>query len=141
MKFMVGLDDSFNHLRSQLLLQKPIPTLSQVYSMLLQEESQRSIFQPVVNNPMDSAAMVAKSNGSGVRYQSYQKEKPRKKCQNCGMTNHTQDTCFQLIGFPPGWKNNKNAGKRAYANVVEGYMDDNNAETSSDNPIVDQVLF
>ena len=40
MKFLMGLNDSFSHVRSQVLLMDPIPSLSKVYSLLIQEETQ-----------------------------------------------------------------------------------------------------
>lgn len=38
--FLVGLNESFNHARSKVLMMTPSPDLSKVYSILLQEESQ-----------------------------------------------------------------------------------------------------
>lgn len=41
-QFLMGLNDNFIRIRGQMLLMKPLPTLSQAYSMLLQEENQRA---------------------------------------------------------------------------------------------------
>ncbi|CAH9116989.1 unnamed protein product [Cuscuta europaea] len=43
LKFLVGLNDSYSNLRSQILLNTEKTTLSSIYSILLQEESQRSL--------------------------------------------------------------------------------------------------
>ncbi|XP_057962256.1 uncharacterized protein LOC131153819 [Malania oleifera] len=43
LKFLVGLNDSFAAVRSQLLLMVPLPSMSKVFSLLLQEESQRQL--------------------------------------------------------------------------------------------------
>ncbi|CAA3007918.1 uncharacterized protein LOC111380333 [Olea europaea var. sylvestris] len=32
------------------------------------------------------------------------KDKKKPKCTHCGYLNHTADLCFQLIGYPSGWK-------------------------------------
>lgn len=45
MKFLVGLNESYAHVRNQLLLCSPVPNLSKIYSLLLQEEGQR-LLQP-----------------------------------------------------------------------------------------------
>lgn len=44
MLFLMGLNDSFTHIRSQLLLTDPIPSINKVFSLIIQEERQRSIF-------------------------------------------------------------------------------------------------
>lgn len=43
MKFLIGLDDSYSALRSQLFFVSPFPPLGKVFSLLLQEESQRTL--------------------------------------------------------------------------------------------------
>jgi hypothetical protein len=58
MKFLVGLHDSYSTVRSQLLLQTPLPYIGRVFSLLLQEESQRSLTNAVWIF-IDSQAMVA----------------------------------------------------------------------------------
>jgi hypothetical protein len=58
MKFLVGLHDSYSAVRSQLLLQTPLPYIGRVFSLLLQEESQRSLTNAVWIF-IDSQAMVA----------------------------------------------------------------------------------
>lgn len=40
--FLMGLNDSFTGIRGQMFMMKPLPTLNKSYSLLLQEESQRS---------------------------------------------------------------------------------------------------
>lgn len=56
-KFLLGLDDSYVSLRSQILMMSPIPLLSRIYSMLLQEESQRTM-----NQGVESLVMVTTAN-------------------------------------------------------------------------------
>ncbi|XP_022895260.1 uncharacterized protein LOC111409444 [Olea europaea var. sylvestris] len=43
MKFLIGLNESYSALRSQLLLTSPLPPLARVYALLLQEENQREL--------------------------------------------------------------------------------------------------
>lgn len=40
-QFPMGLSESFTAIRGQILMMKPLPTLSQCYAMILQEENQR----------------------------------------------------------------------------------------------------
>jgi len=43
MKLLMGLNDSFSHIRGQILLMDPILSIEKVYSLLIQDEKQRSI--------------------------------------------------------------------------------------------------
>ena len=117
MKFLVGLHDSFSAVRSQLLLQTPLPSMGKVFSLLLQEESQRTLTN-MVGIPIDSQAMVAeqyhnqipRSGSTYVTRFAKQKGKSEVTCSHCGYPGHLVDKCFQIIGYPPGWKGPK--GKR-----------------------------
>ncbi|KAF5476075.1 hypothetical protein F2P56_007818 [Juglans regia] len=43
MKFLMGLNDSFTNIKAQIILLKPIPTLSKVYALVQQEEKHKQI--------------------------------------------------------------------------------------------------
>nr|TKR98127.1 hypothetical protein D5086_0000206200 [Populus alba] len=117
MKFLVGLHDSYSSVKSQLLLQTPLPSMGKVFSLLLQEESQRSLTN-AAGIPIDCQAMIAEhyhnqnsKSGSNytTRFAKY-KGKTEATCTHCGYPGHIIDKCFQLIGYPPGWKGPR--GKR-----------------------------
>lgn len=42
-QFLMGLNDSYLQARSQILMLKPVPSVNQAYSMILSDESQRSV--------------------------------------------------------------------------------------------------
>lgn len=42
-QFLLGLNDIFSSVRTNLLMCQPLPNLNVAYSVLLQEENQRSI--------------------------------------------------------------------------------------------------
>jgi len=117
MKFLVGLHDSYSAIRSQLLPQSPLPSMRKVFSLPLQEESQRSLTN-AIGVPIDSQAMVAEQSMNqsfrpGPIYANRftkQKGKLDTICSYCGYSGHLVDKCFQLIGYPPGWKGTR--GKR-----------------------------
>ena len=106
MKFLMGLNDSFSQVRSQVLLMDPIPSLSKVYSLLIQEETQRSVPNSAFAK-VDSTALAAKLTnehlgsflGGAV---GKGKEKPT--CTHYGKIGHTVDKCYKKHGFPPGFK-------------------------------------
>ncbi|CAK9158903.1 unnamed protein product [Ilex paraguariensis] len=71
MSFLMGLDDSFSQVRGQLLLMDPMPSITRVFSLIVQEEQQRrtnSSFNSSNSTGTLAFAVktdVAKSGGSG----------------------------------------------------------------------------
>ena len=97
MKFLMGVNDSFSQVRTQVLLMDPIPSLSKVYSLLIQEETQKSIPNASVVK-VDSTVLAAKMSTDHVTHgsnlvNSSGKGKDRPICIYCGKTGHTVDKC------------------------------------------------
>jgi len=121
-QFLMGLNESFSHIRGQILLLDPLPPINKIFSMVMQEERQREItstfFAPLNHIP---AAMVSKSTPSyrpqGSRTQGFvRKERPL--CTHCGLLGHTIERCYKLHGYPPGYKSNRDKKTGSSANVV-----------------------
>ncbi|XP_074344488.1 uncharacterized protein LOC141704308 [Apium graveolens] len=87
LQFLNGLDDMYVALRSQLLMQNPLPSVDVAFSTLQQEESQRDLFGSA---NQDAAAMYDRS----------QNEYKGPACQACGQKNHSGDKCWTVIGYP-----------------------------------------
>ena len=108
MKFLMGLNESFSQVRTQVLLMDPIPSLSRVYSLLIPKETQRSITNPLVVK-VDSTTLVAKMPNVNANFDTNLAGNGLV-CTHCGKTGHIADKCYRLHGFPPGFKfKNKNA--------------------------------
>ncbi|XP_075634004.1 uncharacterized protein LOC142606574 [Castanea sativa] len=110
MRFLMGLNDSFSQVRTQVLLMDPIPSLSKVYSLLIQEQTQRSVTNTFVAK-VDSTVLAAKMpNGHAnlgtnlASTSSSGKGKDRPICTHCGKTGHIVDKCYKLHSFPLGFK-------------------------------------
>ena len=102
MKFLMGLNDSFSQVRTQILLMDPLPSINKVHSLLIQEEIQRSIN---LGTRVESTAFATKSqNLTTFDGGSNGKGKERPLCTHCGKLGHTIDKCYKLNGFPPGYK-------------------------------------
>jgi hypothetical protein len=106
-KFLMGLDDSFAHIRGQILLNDLLPPTNKVFSLIIQEECQKEIFvAPLVH---ETAALMTKTNAAPMQKSGKwinHKEKPI--CSHCGIPGHTIDKCYRVHGFPPGFKFTKN---------------------------------
>lgn len=117
MRFLMGLNESFETIRSQILMYEPLPSISKVYALVLQEESHKcNGHGNSFSSQPDSVAMYAnsKSNSGNSNWKGNKKERPL--CTHCNMLGHTMDKCYKLHGYPPG---HKHKGKsNANANQV-----------------------
>lgn len=97
-QFLMGLNEQYTAIRGQILLMKPLPSISQCYSLLLQEENQRSMSGSAVSS--DSMAMSVKQSSKFQGYKAKRASGDSLQCDYCHMTGHTKDTCFCIHGFP-----------------------------------------
>ena len=84
----------------------PIPSLSKVYSLIIQEETQRSVPNSAFTK-VDSTALATKLTNEHLGSflgGAVGKGKERPTCTHCGKTGHTVDKCYKKHGFPPGFK-------------------------------------
>jgi hypothetical protein len=106
-RFLMGLNESFSHIRGQILLLDPMPPINKVFSLVLQEERQRQIVPLVSSLNHNTAAMMIttpQNQSSGSKTNFIRKDRP--KCTHCGVLGHTIDKCYRIHGFPPGFKFN-----------------------------------
>ena len=102
MKFLMGVNNSFSQVKTQILLMDPLPFVNEAHFLFIQEEMQRSVHNIV---RVESTILAIKNSGNNF------KGKERPLCTHCGKLGHTVDKCYKLHGFPLGFKfkNNKNA--------------------------------
>ncbi|GKA96849.1 hypothetical protein Tco_0818944 [Tanacetum coccineum] len=119
--------------RTALLTRDPLPDVNDAYATVSREESHRGI-------PETSEAIDTKMNATSFAAKSYNQNKrgntnnfnrnntrgngpnnynrgpnPNLVCKNCGFTGHTIERCYELIGYPPGYKKGSNASKQNVA--------------------------
>ncbi|KAA8535330.1 hypothetical protein F0562_030333 [Nyssa sinensis] len=90
-QFLLGLNDSFAALRTQILATDPLPPLNKVFSILFQEEKQRLL--NVTRLSSESLSLAARFTTSA---------KQPIKCSECGKDGHPRHRCWRIIGYPPG---------------------------------------
>ncbi|KAL0374486.1 UNVERIFIED_CONTAM: hypothetical protein Sradi_3364300 [Sesamum radiatum] len=120
-QFLMGLDDSYDSIRNQILVMDPFPSVNKAYAMVLRIERQRMINAQTGEN-VDNVALHTKWNdsrsntGSRGVLQNLNKggykgkgliDKRTQICTNCGKTGHTKDTCFKLHGVPDWYRDMK----------------------------------
>lgn len=116
LQFLMGLHDSNATVRGQILMMSPLPSVSQAYAYVKQDEKARQGFQTLdlaagVNATFSApdhanvAAFVKKYNANkGNPSSGSNSSKPVIKCSFCNFTGHTRENCYKLIGYPPNWK-------------------------------------
>ena len=103
MRFLMGLNENFETVRSHILMLKPFPSVSKVHALVLQEESHKGIGHSSAFTPKpDLVAMYANTKGNFGSKGGPKKERPL--CTHCNMLGHTVDKCYKLHGYPPGYK-------------------------------------
>ncbi|XP_074356728.1 uncharacterized protein LOC141696493 [Apium graveolens] len=84
--FLNGLEDAYSAMRSQLLMQDPLPTVEAACAMPQQEESQRDVLSAV---EIEHTAMYSRAPV----------EKNTLNCTTCGGKNHTNERCWSVTGY------------------------------------------
>ena len=97
MRFLMGINENFETVRSQILMSEPFPSVSKVYALVLQEESLKSIGHgSAFTLKPDSVAMYVNTKGNFGNKGGNKKDRPL--CTHCNMLGHTVNKCYKLIG-------------------------------------------
>ena len=157
LQFLMGLNDDYSAIRGNILMMTPLPSISQVYSMLIQEEKQREI-RSSGHFLADSASLAVESHrpnqfykgkvdkpdtfstkftGSDQgRFERNEVKKPGLFCSYCKRSGHVMDRCYKLHGFPPSSR--FKGGRRTAALVQTGSQElaHDSHDLSAHNPSV-----
>ncbi|CAL1377567.1 unnamed protein product [Linum trigynum] len=95
--FLMGLDESFGTVRSQVLSMKPTPKLAEAFNLVLNDEQQRLLTQKRRPNS-EAAAFASQSEGTDRGGPRNSEGKPI--CTHCGKIGHFRATCYDLVGWP-----------------------------------------
>ncbi|CAL9240546.1 unnamed protein product, partial [Arabidopsis halleri] len=123
-KFLFGLNDSYEHIRESIVMMDPLPDLEKALHMVIQHEHQQEMKQTP-----QSGSVVFQMSSSNIQSPSYESGysvnqadnylgnnevigavsggyKPRQRpiCTYCGLQGHLVTRCYKLHGYPPGYK-------------------------------------
>ncbi|XP_070047281.1 uncharacterized protein [Nicotiana tomentosiformis] len=125
LQFLMGLNESYSNLRSNLLARRPIVSVNEAYATVSQEESQRSL--GVVEMNKDPLTILA-----GRTHQGFKPKKPGVICEHCGYKGHLKKNCYKIIGYPQDFKSKKKStqsgGFRPFANSTVAGENVNSSE-------------
>ncbi|XP_076917422.1 uncharacterized protein LOC143577487 [Bidens hawaiensis] len=98
-QFLMGLNSSYDSIRGNILMMKPLPSISEAYAILIQDENQREIHSTNIFST-ESSSMNANSRNSYSRFENMKSEV----CTHCKKSGHTSNKCYRLVGFPKDFK-------------------------------------
>jgi hypothetical protein len=140
--FLKGLGDQFNTVRTQILMMEPLPSISKVFSSVLQQERQiggsllgatPKILMAHTNGPSTTnqgRGGFQQSRGRGRHSYQGRGFNKGKVCTFCGKENHIVDDCYFKHGFPPGFKF-KDKGPNVNNAAVESSVTEPELDTAS----------
>ncbi|XP_042512855.1 uncharacterized protein LOC122087713 [Macadamia integrifolia] len=114
-QFLMGLNEAYSTVRTQILTMEPLPNIGKAYSLVLQEEKHKGLHL-IQTMSSDTAALAANHGNStqadaGYRSNSGQNRSAttdtnrfcrRPYCSHCNKHGHTRETCYELHGYTTG---------------------------------------
>ena len=94
--FLLELDDAvYGGVRTSIISTDPLPNLNQVYSNVKSVERINTIMRGREQQQTSKVAFATRANVRGGS-----DDKSRMVCTACKKKGHTDETCFQVIGYP-----------------------------------------
>ncbi|XP_070004224.1 uncharacterized protein [Nicotiana sylvestris] len=105
-QFLMGLNDTYSSVRSNIFMISPLPNINIAYSLLVQDERQREVYMNP-QFPGDSSSFLATHQNILGQKSQTSNLKGRKNnfiCSHCKKPGHSVDKCYRIIGFPTDFK-------------------------------------
>ncbi|GJV31700.1 putative RNA-directed DNA polymerase [Tanacetum coccineum] len=133
MQFLMGLDDVYLPIRSNILSKDPLPSMKSAFAIIYGEESHRGVVSNNTPSKPHANAFVSKTydnkkTGRGSNH--------NLKCINRLKTGHTIERCFDLVGYPPNYKKpNGQASKGLSQNKIASNNNAVSERPSTSSPV------
>lgn len=104
MQFLMGMNPFFDHVKDQILLMEPLPSLDKVYSMLSKIEKQNDVSNlksiKIASYSTANFSVAQKANQQPHRDRYGIIDKSNLKSDYCNGTTCAKKTNFKLLGYP-----------------------------------------
>ncbi|KAJ0509687.1 putative RNA-directed DNA polymerase [Helianthus annuus] len=142
MQFLMGLDDIYQPVRTNLLTREVFPSVKVAFAVVSREESHRLSSN---GSKGQNVSFVSKSNQSiesKKRASNQRGPNPNLKCTHCNMIGHIIDRCFEIIGYPPGFKKKSNnmSGKTVTTNKSNAAVGSSASASTSSLPFTSEQI-
>ncbi|XP_075083326.1 uncharacterized protein LOC142167070 [Nicotiana tabacum] len=147
LQFLMGLNDIFIGVRSNILLSSPLPSIGKAYSLVIQDEKQREIHvTPAYSR--ESASFIAtnqpgnfrKFNKNRMQKISFESKKNAGICSYFKKPEHSIDKCYRIHGFPANFKFTKQKRFQGGAKANNAFHSNEESEQGAENAIGVQNL-
>ncbi|XP_074321555.1 uncharacterized protein LOC141658518 [Silene latifolia] len=124
-QFFMGLDNGlYGHIRTNLLMEDPIRSLTRAYALVLREERHTNVTK--IKEERNEAAMAVKSFGAGRGKGSFAKQDADEddrppQCTHCGKYYHTEDNCYDKHGYEVVKSRERGRGRQGGSNTRGNY--------------------
>nr|KYP51308.1 Retrovirus-related Pol polyprotein from transposon TNT 1-94 [Cajanus cajan] len=141
-KFLRGLNEEYSQVRSNILMMDPMPSITKTFSLIQQHE--REIGGTSLLSPPTNSTTFATLTNASTKPSSFERAgssnnrgggssnnrgggcfgtgngRGNRFCAKCKKTNHTIDSCFEIYGYPVGYRNKdkSNSTSKAFANLT-----------------------
>ncbi|GKB38368.1 ribonuclease H-like domain-containing protein [Tanacetum coccineum] len=122
MRFLMGLNDVYQPIRSTILAKEPLPNVKDAFYVVSREESHRGLHPGSSSSTkIQLAAFIAKTNNANNfnrrvngnnNNNANRGPNPNLLCKNYGLIGHTIERCYEIIGYPVGFKRNPNLSRQ-----------------------------
>jgi len=143
-QFLRGLNEQYHNIKSHVLLMEPIPPISKIFSLVVQQEHELASNTLVTNNINSVVSNISvnrnpsfasitcnfygkightekvcfRKNGFPNKdNRKYKNNNNKKICTHCGINGHIVKNCYKKHGYPPGYKF-FNGGKHSQINSI-----------------------
>ncbi|XP_019248578.1 PREDICTED: uncharacterized protein LOC109227840 [Nicotiana attenuata] len=122
-QILVGLNETYAHVRSQILLKTPVLSVNEAYALVIQEKNQRAL--GVMDMNKEPLTMLA-SRGQMMKGKRFGVV-----CEHCGYKGHQKENCYRIMGYPPNLKSKRKPMQEKGAGGFKTYA--NNATVERNN--------
>ena len=135
----MGLNESYSHIRAQILMMDPLPPITKVFALVIHKERQRAINQNCSSNEALILATVNTKKPSSVANALSYNPKSQSNhpyCTHYNRSGHTVDRCYQLHGFPLAYKGkykNGSGNSRPQVNQAAATVGDSSSQRALSN--------
>lgn len=107
MQFLMGLNDSYSQIRSNILMLETLPTVQSAFSTISREESHKGSSSNNSTSSKSQASVFASKGPDNKDKNNNRGPNPNLICKHCNCKGHTIDRCYKLVGYPKDFKSKK----------------------------------
>ncbi|KAJ9559500.1 hypothetical protein OSB04_004660 [Centaurea solstitialis] len=122
-QFLNALDRKYESIKREILRLEPLPSAEVAYATVRKEaahqnilgatnHSSQGIASGLVATETDGIGLAAKGHRRPEGKKNVKEDKTNLKCDHCGMSRHTKDQCFRLVGYPEWWTDGHKKGTK-----------------------------